>query len=148
MPGCCRRVLNGIDEWRRSHTSTPNACALCVDKPLQHFVVIANDNIAHMAATFIRWKLKIIDDMIVYMIAFCQCQKTRCKQRQPQCDGPGNTRYQTARTSQHMKEGMTGMGVTQDVALDRKGWRRRTMPTPRRQGKAIKASKQMCSMIQ
>ena len=30
---------------------------------------------------------------------------------------------------------MTGVGVTQDVALDRKEWKRRTRPTPRRLGK-------------
>ena len=30
---------------------------------------------------------------------------------------------------------MTGVRVTQDVALDRKEWRRRTRPTARRQGK-------------
>ena len=30
---------------------------------------------------------------------------------------------------------MTGVGVTQDVALDRKEWRRRTRPTPTREGK-------------
>ena len=33
---------------------------------------------------------------------------------------------------QQIKEDMTGMGVTQDVALDRTEWRRRTRPTPRR----------------
>ena len=30
-----------------------------------------------------------------------------------------------------MKKDMTGMGVTQDVAPDRKEWRRRTRPTTR-----------------
>ena len=33
---------------------------------------------------------------------------------------------------QQMKEDMAGVGVTQDVALDRKEWRRRTRPTPTR----------------
>ena len=33
---------------------------------------------------------------------------------------------------QQMKEDMTGVGVTQDVALDRKEWRRRKRPTPTR----------------
>ena len=33
---------------------------------------------------------------------------------------------------QYIKDDMTGVGVTQDVALDRKEWRRRTRPTPRR----------------
>ena len=33
---------------------------------------------------------------------------------------------------QQMKEDMTGVGVTQNVALDRKEWRRRTIPTHRR----------------
>ena len=33
---------------------------------------------------------------------------------------------------QQMKEDMAGVGVTQDVALDRKEWRRRTKPTPTR----------------
>ena len=33
---------------------------------------------------------------------------------------------------QQIKDDMTGVGVTQDVALDRKEWRRRTRPTPRR----------------
>ena len=33
---------------------------------------------------------------------------------------------------QQIKDDMTGMGVTQDVALDRNEWRRRTRPTPRR----------------
>ena len=39
---------------------------------------------------------------------------------------------------------MTGVGVTQDVALDRKEWTRRTMPTPSPLGyweMAIKVSK-------
>ena len=36
---------------------------------------------------------------------------------------------------------MTGVGVTQDVALDRNEWRRRTRPTPRIYWeKAVKAS--------
>ena len=40
-----------------------------------------------------------------------------------------------------MKEYMTGVGVTQDVALDRKEWRRRTRPTPIGDGeKAIKVT--------
>ena len=30
-----------------------------------------------------------------------------------------------------IKDDMTGVGVTQDVAVDRKEWRRRTRPTPR-----------------
>ena len=33
---------------------------------------------------------------------------------------------------QHTKDDMTGVGVTQDVDLDRKEWRRRTRLTPRR----------------
>ena len=33
---------------------------------------------------------------------------------------------------QQMKEDMAGVGVTQDVALDWKEWRKRTRPTPRR----------------
>ena len=33
---------------------------------------------------------------------------------------------------QQMKEDMTGVGVTQDLALDRKEWRRRTRPTTTR----------------
>ena len=33
---------------------------------------------------------------------------------------------------QQLKEDMTGVGVTQDVALDQTEWRRRTRPTPRR----------------
>ena len=33
---------------------------------------------------------------------------------------------------QQIKDDMTCVGVTQDVALDRKEWRRRTRPTPRR----------------
>ena len=33
---------------------------------------------------------------------------------------------------QQMKEDMTGVGDTEDVALDRKEWRRRTRPTPTR----------------
>ena len=33
---------------------------------------------------------------------------------------------------QQMKEDVAGVGVTQDVALDRKEWRRRTRPTPTR----------------
>ena len=34
-----------------------------------------------------------------------------------------------------IKDDVTGMGVTQDVALDRNEWRRRTRPTPRKYGK-------------
>ena len=66
------------------------------------------------------------------------CPETRCNQRHPRSDGAGNTRYQTTRASQEdiwhqqMKENMAGVGVTQDVALDRKEWRRRTRPTPTR----------------
>ena len=33
---------------------------------------------------------------------------------------------------QQIKDDMTGVGVTQDVALDRKEWKRRTRPTARR----------------
>ena len=33
---------------------------------------------------------------------------------------------------QQMKEDMAGVGVTEDVALDRKEWRRRTRPTATR----------------
>ena len=33
---------------------------------------------------------------------------------------------------QPIKDGMTGVAVTQDVALDRKEWRRRTRPNPMR----------------
>ena len=33
---------------------------------------------------------------------------------------------------QQIKDDMTGVGVTQDVAQDRKEWRRMTRPTPRR----------------
>ena len=33
---------------------------------------------------------------------------------------------------QQIKDDITGVGVIQDVALDRKEWIRRTMPTPRR----------------
>ena len=44
-----------------------------------------------------------------------------------------STRYQTTRLPkktwhQQMKKDMTGVGVTQDIALDRNEWRR---PTPR-----------------
>ena len=67
------------------------------------------------------------------------CPETRCKQRHPQRDEPGNARCQTTRTSreditwhQQIKDDMTGVGVTQDVALDRNVWRPRTRPTPRR----------------
>ena len=34
--------------------------------------------------------------------------------------------------NQQLKDDMTAVGVTQDVALDRTEWRRRTRPTPRR----------------
>ena len=34
--------------------------------------------------------------------------------------------------NQQLKDDMTAVGVTQDVALDRTGWRRRTRPAPRR----------------
>ena len=51
------------------------------------------------------------------------CPETRRKQRHPQSGGAGNTRCQTTRT---------GVGVTQEVALDRNEWRRRKRPTPRR----------------
>ena len=54
----------------------------------------------------------------------------------PQSDGAGNTRYQAMRAPQ---EDMTGVDVTQDVALDQNEWMRRTRPTPRE--KAIKVSK-------
>ncbi len=65
------------------------------------------------------------------------CPEKSGNQRHPQSDGAGNTRYQTTRAPQEdmarqTKEDMAGVGVTQDVALDRKEWRRRTMPTPRR----------------
>ena len=33
---------------------------------------------------------------------------------------------------QQLKDDMTDVGVTKDVALDRNEWRRRTRPTPRR----------------
>ena len=33
---------------------------------------------------------------------------------------------------QYIKDDMTDVGVIQDVALDRKEWRRRTRPTPTR----------------
>ena len=32
---------------------------------------------------------------------------------------------------QQMKDDMTGVGVTQDMALDQKEWRRRIRPPPR-----------------
>ena len=38
----------------------------------------------------------------------------------------------TRRRGQQMRDDMMGVGVTQDVALDRKEWRRRTRPTPTR----------------
>ena len=68
------------------------------------------------------------------------CPETRRKQRHPQSDFAGNTRCQTSRTAQEdmapkIKDDMTGVGVTQDVALDRNEWRRRTRPTPRKYGK-------------
>ena len=47
---------------------------------------------------------------------------------------PGTRRRGRPKTTWHqqMKEDMAGVGVTQDVALDRKEWRRRTRPTPTR----------------
>ena len=60
--------------------------------------------------------------------------KKRYEQRHPHSDGPGSTRRRGSPKKtwhQQMKEDMMGVGVTQDVALDRKEWRR-TMPTPGR----------------
>ena len=47
---------------------------------------------------------------------------------------PGATRRGRPKKTWHQQitDDMTGVGVTQDVALDRKEWRRRTRPTPRR----------------
>ena len=47
---------------------------------------------------------------------------------------PGTRRQGRPKKTWHqqMKEDMAGLGVTQDVALDRKEWRRRTRPTPMR----------------
>ena len=50
------------------------------------------------------------------------CPETRCKQRHPQSDGAGNTRYQTTRTSQEDMAPTEDVGDTQDVALERKVW--------------------------
>ena len=68
------------------------------------------------------------------------CPETRGQQRNPQSDGPGNTRYQTTRRHkktwhQQIKDDMADVGVTQYVPLDRKELRRRTRPTARRLGK-------------
>ena len=47
---------------------------------------------------------------------------------------PGARRRGRPKKTWHhqIKDDMTGVGVTQDVALDRKEWRRMTRPTPRR----------------
>ena len=47
---------------------------------------------------------------------------------------PGNRRPGRIKKTWHqqIKDDMAGVGVTQDVALGRKEWRRRTMPTHRR----------------
>ena len=66
------------------------------------------------------------------------CPETRCKQRHSQSDGADNTRRRGRPKKtwhQQIKDDMTGVGVTQDVALHRNEWRRRTRPTPRRYGK-------------
>ena len=61
----------------------------------------------------------------------------RCEQRDPHIDEPDITGYQTTRTSQEgmalkIKEYMICVNVIQDMAMDRKKWRKRTRPTPRR----------------
>ena len=50
---------------------------------------------------------------------------------------PGTRRRGRPKNTWHqqIKDDMTGVGVTQDVALDRKEWRRRTRPSPRGLGK-------------
>ena len=47
---------------------------------------------------------------------------------------PGTRRRGRPKNTSHqqMKYDVTGVGFTQDVALDRNEWRRRTRPTPRR----------------
>ena len=47
---------------------------------------------------------------------------------------PGTRRRGSHKKTWHqqIKDDTTGVGVTQDVALDRNEWRRRTRPTPRR----------------
>ena len=64
------------------------------------------------------------------------CPETRHKQRHSQIDGaaiPGTIRRGRLKKTWHqqIKDDMTGVGVTQDVALDWNEWRRRTRPTPR-----------------
>ena len=65
------------------------------------------------------------------------CPETRRKQRHPQSDGvaiPDARRRGRPKKTWHQQvnDDMTGVGVTQDVALDRNEWRRRTRPTPTR----------------
>ena len=64
------------------------------------------------------------------------CPETRRGQRHPQSDEPGTgsrRRGRPKKTWHHqIQDDMTAVGVTQDVALERNEWRRRTRPTPRR----------------
>ena len=77
------------------------------------------------------------------MVIFVGFDKTKEETREhhhPQCGGLGNSRFQTTRTPQEDmtptdQGNMVGMGVTHDMDLDRKEWRRRTRPTPRKIGK-------------
>ena len=64
------------------------------------------------------------------------CPEMRCKQCHPQSDeswlyqAPDDVGAPRRHENQQIKEDMAGVGVTQDVALDRKEWRRRTWPNP------------------
>ena len=64
------------------------------------------------------------------------CPETRRRQRHPQLELaiPGARRRGRPKKTWHhqIKDDMTAVGVTEDVALDRNKWRRRTRPTPRR----------------
>ena len=53
------------------------------------------------------------------------CQKNRCEQRHPQSDGPGNTGYQTTRTSQE------NMAPTDEGRHDERGCYPGYGPEPR-----------------
>ena len=62
--------------------------------------------------------------------------KVEIEQCHSQSDGPVSNGYQTTGTRQEdiartEKYDMMGVGVTRDMALDRKEWRRRNIPTPR-----------------
>ena len=66
-----------------------------------------------------------------------KCPETRCGQvtrRVMNLAIPGTRRRgRPNKTGHHqIKDDMTCVGVTKDVALDRNEWRRRTRPTPRR----------------